>query len=214
MGYTHYWYREREIKPESYQAIVQDFRRLLAVLERQGVKLAGGSGEGEPRLDTENVCFNGTVNCRHPANHELVIPWPTAKAGGVGTTAIAGHWFAGVEISTRCCNGDCSYETFDFPRVTISQPVPAVSYYDLNRKPVYSSKQTVGRIFGCCKTAFRPYDWAVTAFLVTAKHYLKGKLIVRSDGESTHWQDARLLCQLELGYGMEFNLDNDEEERR
>jgi hypothetical protein len=30
--------------------------------------------------------------------------------------------------------------------------------------------------------------------------------VVRSDGEMAHWQDAMMLCQLELGYGMDFQL--------
>jgi hypothetical protein len=66
----------------------------------------------------------------------------------------------------------------------------------------------VGKYFGFCKTAFKPYDWAVTAFLIIAKHYLGDRILVHSDGTSANWHDARLICQIELGYGMEFKGDD------
>jgi len=209
MGYTHYWYRDKEIDPEVYTTIVMDFQKLIPILERQGIKLADGMGEDVPQIDYEDVWFNGDSHCGHPANHELVIPWPTERASGVSADnqAINGEWFAGVQVDKRCCNGDCSYETFGFPRViTKAEPVGEILYYDQSGKPVYNSKPTVGKYFDCCKTAFRPYDWAVTAFLVIAKHHLRDKIIVRSDGELPQWQDAMLLCQLELDYGMDFKL--------
>ena len=104
-------------------------------------------------------------------------------------------WFAGAEISTRCCDGDCSYETFDFP-----QKIKIGEF----QKP----DKGTGKYFDCCKTAFRPYDVAVTAFLIIAKHYLKDTIQIESDGEEEQWFDAKLLCQMELGYGLEYNLKN------
>lgn len=210
MGYTHYWYRAKRIDGEHYKAIVDDFHKIVPVLEREGVKLGDGIGKYEPIIDYDEIVFNGSVRCGHPKNHEVVIPWPTKAANGVGASAVAidGHWFAGVQLQTRCCDGDCSYETLSFPKVlTDKEPVGEVSYYDMSRQPVYNKKAIVGRYFDCCKTAFRPYDWAVTAFLVIVKHYLGDKIIVQSDGELPQWQDAMLLCQIELGYGMEFKLD-------
>jgi hypothetical protein len=64
-----------------------------------------------------------------------------------------------------------------------------------------------GLYFDFCKTAFRPYDMAVTACLVIAKHYLQDRIVVRSDGDDDQWQDAKWLCQIELGYGLDFHLD-------
>lgn len=212
MGYAHYWYREREIDRDAYKAIVDDFKKIVPLFATEGVKLADGFGDGEPRIDYNEVCFNGSRHCGHPENHNIVIPWPIKTANGVGANAeaISGRWFAGVEVQTRCCDGDCSYETLYFPKViTKQEPVGEICYYDIERRPVYREKATVGKYFDCCKTAFRPYDWAVTAFLVIVKHYLGGKIIVRSDGELPQWQDAMLLCQLDLGYGMEFQLDGD-----
>ncbi len=192
MGYTHYWYREKEIEAPTYQAIVDDFRKLLPIFARSDVPLADGMGEGYPQLDAEMVYFNGSENCGHPKNKELVIPWPAKTAQGIGNKvdAINGKWFAGAVVDARTCDGDCSYETFAFPRIEDGEA------------------NEDGKYFNCTKTAFRPYDWAVTAFLVIAKHYLGEKITVHSDGEMAQWQDAMLLCQLELDYGMEFRIDS------
>jgi len=212
MGYTHYWYRDKEIDSQVYRSIVDDFKKLLHTFETHCIKLGDARGEGEPIIDYDEVSFNGLRNCGHPKNHNIVIPWPSKTASGVGVsnTAIRGKWFAGVELETRCCNGDCSYESFSFPRVIEPEdwhePVGEISYYKASGEPVYQDPSCIGKYFYFCKTAYRPYDWAVTAFLVIAKHYLKDRLIVHSDGELHHWQDAMLLCQLELGYGLDFRL--------
>ena len=197
MGYTHYWYRQKEIAPETYSSIVQDFRQLLPVFDKWGVKLAGGLGEGEPQIDSEGVWFNGDQHCGHNSDTELHIAWPAPDARGVIrgaaiTEAVAGAWFAGALIRARCCDGDCSHETFHFPRTL---------------EPHEWQEPKNGLYFEFCKTAFKPYDLAVTAFLVIAKHHLQDRLMVHSDGDEAHWQDAKWLCQLELGYGLDFQLD-------
>lgn len=197
MGYTHYWRRPKEIDPEKFRLIVSDFSRLLPKLAEMGVPLAGGDGEGEPVIDEEEVWFNGSKNCGHPVDHSVVIPWPMPGAGGVAvnTEVAKGTWFAGTTLEARCCDGDCSYETFWFPRV--------------HRPRDWEKPDREGRYFDFCKTAFRPYDLAVTAFLVIAKHHLGDRLVVASDGDEAHWFDAKLLCQMELGYGLGFRLDEE-----
>lgn len=198
MGYTHYWYRDKEIPQEKFSAIVEDFAMLLPVFAENGVKLAGGLGEGLPEVNDKEVWFNGSENCGHPMNHSIVMPWPAKGAGGVGDseTADVGTWYAGAKIITRCCDGDCSYETFNFPQ-------------KMELKGWQEPDNENRKYFNCCKTAFRPYDLAVTAFLVIAKHHLGDSIIVRSDGEEEHWFDAKLLCQLNLDYGVSFKLDYD-----
>lgn len=95
-------------------------------------------------------------------------------------------------IDKRTCDGSCDYETFVFDRKREAQN--------------YQTKRPDGLHFDCCKTAFRPYDLAVTAFLVIAKHHLKDRLKVSSDGEPQHWFDAQMLCKVNLGYGLDFVL--------
>ncbi len=194
MGYTHYWYRKAVIEQGVYSAIVADFKQMLPRLAEMGVKLGDGWGRGEAVVNDEEVSFNGLVNCGHPENASLVIPWPSSKAGGIGTaaTAVAGSWFEGSVIDARCCDGDCSYETFDFPRET--------TY------PDWASPEKDGLYFNFCKTAFRPYDLAVIVFLIIAKHHLKDEFRVASDGSDNHWFDGKLLCQMELGYGQDFQF--------
>ncbi|MFN3466712.1 MAG: hypothetical protein ACK4WF_03315 [Candidatus Brocadiales bacterium] len=194
MGYTHHWYRQKEIDKGVFSAIVKDFRKLLPVLEKEGVKLAGSMGEGEPEITDDFVCFNGSRYCGHKKDEAVVIPWPTETAGGIAKNETenvkAGHWFAGVLLEKRTCNGDCSYEDFVFERMY--EPTG------------WERPKEGGLYFSCCKTAFRPYDLAVTAFLVIAKHYLEDNIRVVSDGREAHWFDGKMLCQQELGYGLEY----------
>lgn len=204
MGYTHYWYRIRELPKKEFVQTVEDFKRLLPLFKVLDVKLGDGRGENEPILNDDDVIFNGLVKCGHPVNNEIVIPWPATTRDKIATKngvapnsedAIVGHWFAGVTLNQRTCNGDCSYETFDFPRVFKS---------DYEQK-----KEGTELLLACCKTAYRPYDLAVTAFLIIAKHYLGEAIRVSSDGEMKDWWDAATMCQNALGYGHDFKLRDD-----
>lgn len=212
MGYTHHWYRQKTIKTTTYKFIVDDFQKLLPVFDRNDTPLAGGTGEGYPIINYDEVIFNGSAHCGHPVNKELIIPWPSATAKGLGNkpnAIINGQRFASATVDARTCNGNCSYETFYFPRIIEDiEPASIISYHDMSGKPVYNNPKIVGKYSNCTKTAFRPYDWAVTAFLIIAKHYLGNKILVHSDGHIPQWQDAMLLCQLELGYGLDFQIDD------
>lgn len=216
MGYTHYWYRDAVIDVDVFKKIVRDFKIIAEHLRAIGVPLADGLGKGYPELNDEIVCFNGPEKCGHPKNHNVVIPLPSETASGIGVSnsqqAICGTWFAGATINSRCCNGDCSYETFHFPRIMKprsdwDKPVSEINYYKENGTPVYNDKRVVGKWFACCKTAYRPYDLAVNCFLIIAKHYLGDKILVHSDGEIQHWMDGIKLCGLILQYGEDFKLD-------
>jgi hypothetical protein len=164
-----------------------------------GVRLGNAFGQDVPLIGPDNVVFNGIEDCGHPVNKEIGIAWPATGARGVGATTspIAGDWFAGATLSTRACSGDCSHETFSFPRVFQPQSWEEV-------KPE--------GWFAFCKTAYKPYDFAVTAFLVIAKHYLGDLLRVSTDGEDNDWHDAKVLCQFHLGYGWEMKISGDDAE--
>lgn len=60
-----------------------------------------------------------------------------------------------------------------------------------------------------CKTAFRPYDFAVQVALIIAHHRLVSAdgMQVSSD-EPDQWKDAVSICEHYLGYGKDFTLDN------
>jgi len=193
MGYTHYWYRKETIEASIFKAIVSDFKQLIPQMELLGVKLAGPLGKGKPELTNNLISFNGPEDCGHPKNASVMIPWPSSGATSIGDSkdSISGQWFAGALLSARTCNGDCSYETCYIPRVV---------------KPNKWEPTNRDKIFACCKTAYRPYDWAVTAALIVFKHHLKDACSVSSDGEDEHWEDGRRLVQTVLGYGAAWHI--------
>ena len=198
MGYTHYWRRPEVVDYKTMSAIVEDFKKVLPTIDSAGIELAGGDGSGEAIITKEIVKFNGKENCGHAKDDDIGIAWPAKLAGGVGNQfmqdAKVGQWFAGAELSTRVCGGDCSHETFYFPRLL---------------KAERWEKPEGGLYFDFTKTAFKPYDLAVTAFLIIAKKQLGDQIKVSSDGEVEHWIDAAMICQIELGYGADVSIDKE-----
>ena len=215
MGYTHYWYRNKEIPEDIFKKIVDDFRKLLPSFKMLGIQLANGVGEGEPKINYEYVIFNGSINSGNP-EADIDLPWPDDDIillfpAPDPKKAISGKWLGGDLLKQRACGRDCSYETFYFPRIEDEGHVTGpIAYYDINGNPVYHDKRLIGKYSNSCKTSFRPYDLAVISFLTIAKHYLNDEIIVYTDGLYQHWADAFLLCQDQLGYGEEYNIKNGE----
>jgi hypothetical protein len=119
MGYTHYWRRPRVIPAKIFQAIRRDFERIILPLADSGVYVADGLGEGVPVITDDDIRFNGLRYCGHSRNESISIPFPSADASGIGPSESASEessdgWTTAVKH--RCCDGKCSYETFDFPR--------------------------------------------------------------------------------------------------
>lgn len=200
MGYSHYWHRPPAIADDVFQRIRTDFERLILRLEELGVPIAGGDGENEPEINDSNIRFNGVRYCEHPENEDIVIPYPSEHARGVGSseTAILGPWYnVGVELKHRCCGSRCAHEPFCFPK-------RAPENSEISIEP-----ETAGLVDGWTKTAFKPYDIAVTSALLIAKRYLRDQLVVESNGADPQWADARELCQKHLGYGDWFGIIED-----
>lgn len=195
MGYTHYWQRPRVIPDETFRQIKSDFERLILPLSNAGVELADGLGEGIPEITDEVIRFNGLSECGHPQTDELVIPYPSEQAHGIGpsSTAIDGSYYdLGVTVKHRCCNGRCSFETFSFARTKEVRPDEVPEDNGLYGEHV--------------KTGFRPYDVAVTSVLLVAKHCLRDQFVVHSNGGDAQWADAKRICQMVLGYGDWFGI--------
>jgi hypothetical protein len=107
------------------RSIAADFSKLLPIFAEMNIQLAGGCGEGLPEITAKKLWFNGNEHCGH-AQADLGIAWPAKHAASLRTypdnhgngtqqTAqqeVTGQWFAGAELQTRTCNGDCSHETF------------------------------------------------------------------------------------------------------
>lgn len=210
MGYTHYWYREKEIDAETYGKIISDFKAAMPGFKWLGLPLAGPMGKGKPIVTESEVRFNGLERCGH-AQRDLGITWPaaTVKNGTAPSTelAVVGSWFAGAQLDQRTCGGDCSHETIAFDRVQVTQ-FERRDGSKWSKDPQKEGKER-GLYFEFCKTAYKPYDLAVTIFLVIAKHYLGKRLLVSSDGEIQHWTEAVGVCNRAFGYGDEFVLETD-----
>ena len=208
MGYTHYWYREKEIEGAAFSEIVRDFERLSPLFKVLDIQLGDGLGENTPIINEAEVLFNGLSDCGHPKNGHIALAWPSdgPKFGTAPNSegSICGTWCAGIVLNQRTCGGDCSYETFYFPRTLPDRdkPLGKIAYYT-NGGAVYRKPERVGKYFGSCKTNFRPYDLVVQVFLIIAKHHLGDRIIVTSDGKMQHWIDAAKICQNAFGYGMD-----------
>ncbi len=184
MGYTHSWNRPTIIEPATFNAIRKDLLALLPALEMAGSPLADAYGREEPEIGPEFIGFNRVACCGHASNPGIKIPWPARDAHGIGDNAGLGG-----TLPYRTCNGDCSYEPVWFERCQAA-----------------GTENGITESF--CKTAFRPYDLAVTAFLVIARHHLGSRFEVQTDGELGHWADAFALCQDMLGYGAGYGFHN------
>lgn len=204
MGYTHYWRRSKELPEHIFVRVVADFKKVVEEIEKNGVILYGGLGVGEPEINNDCIRFNGNSECNH-AQRPLGITWPADVAGGVNVKDgdSGQNWFAGRLLNNRTCGGDCSHETFSLPR--IYEPAD----WEKEFAEEYAKDDPYGRYFAFCKTAYKPYDLAVTCCLIIAQHYLDGYIKITSDGTAEQWFDSKQLCQMVLGYGLEFKLLNE-----
>jgi hypothetical protein len=64
-----------------------------------------------------------------------------------------------------------------------------------------------GKYFVFCKTARKPYDIAVTTFLLIAKYYLGDDIKVSSDGIKEDWNEADVLVRHILKYDVLEEID-------
>jgi hypothetical protein len=232
MGYTHYYYVSGEFDAESFAKVAADFKKMVTPLKHLGVMLGDGVGKDYPIISPKRITFNGLEKCGH-AKRDLGITWPSNNASGVlknGTDTILAditksRWFAGVQLESRVCGGDCSHETF-----SLEQKLDTVmtrydgSTYEMEPQKEYKSytnsdgiqdrtdKDKIGKYFQCTKTAYKPYDLAVTVCLVIAKHHLGEQIVIHSDGTMNNWHEAMNLCHHFLGYGLGFSLDDEDSE--
>ena len=98
-------------------------------------------------------------------------------------------------------NGRPEHETFSIDRD-----------FDMYSRNHLTNLDNDGRSFSFCKTAMKPYDLAVTACLIVFTYH-QPDILVSLDGEDRDWVKAKTLCQQVLGYGDNFRLPGDEDDR-
>lgn len=213
MGYTHYWRRPKTLNPVQFKAFSADCKKIFDYCQNElGIKLANSCGEigTEPEAKDTFIAFNGSdeqPSGLWTTSEHVSIPWPSSKASLVDEIAdpsgkkTSGNWFAGTLVSQRVApldnmsgKGSGSYESVYIER--------SLKFEDNRYKPEPDKN---GNYFECCKTAYRPYDLAVTAVLIALKHYFP-ECTISSDGEDKDWLDGQFLCNNLLGYGMDFNI--------
>ena len=180
MGYCHHWQGSFDGDPANFPALRADFEKLILPLAEVGCLLAGPSGTGLPEFTDDFLAFNGLRHCGHELVDGPVVPYPAETASGIdaGPSQLLRVGFLAYAASRRC-DGACCHDSFV-----------------LRKRPG----------MGFVKTAFKPYDLAVTAALLIAKRYWGEKIEIRTDGSEVQWSDAKRLCQVHLGYGTSFRI--------
>ena len=232
MGYVHYYYVSEEFDAEAFAKVAVDFKKMVTSLKHLGVILAGSNGEDYPTISPTEICFNGLKKCGHAyRNFGDTSPSETAKgvlkngADTQITEIVKSAGLCGVNLETRACGGDCSHDTFilqqklktkfecsDGSVITMEAEEEYCTLKSLGGKRYKNPENEVGKYFHSTKTAYKPYDLAVNVCLIIAKHYLGKDIVIRSDGKIDKWHEAMQLCQHFLGYGLEFNIDDDDED--
>lgn len=123
---------------EAFKKISKELNEVLPKIQQeQDFVLRGGLGEGEPRINENEVWFNGD-----------------------GTN-----------------NQDLDLETF------------AIDLFEAGNYRKVEEYEKEG-VFGFCKTARKPYDFAVMISLMVIKHHIGSDFSISSDGDFNEWEEA------------------------
>lgn len=205
MGFLQGWRRPKSIERSTFEAIVEDFRKLVGPLRTMGVKLGDTWGQGEPVLNEECVSFNGLANCgctpvKNPLVEHLMgrlldnyVTAPSLQVAAQRTLVEHGFEYSedhfDIDWAQRRCPGCCTYESFHFPREQ-------------------RTRENLAYLSDAVKTNRRPYDLAVSAFLLVAKKHIGHGFEIHSGGRDAWWDEPRELCQRVLGYGANMRLES------
>ena len=108
-----------------------------------------------PSKDASGVCFAYKKGQALQIQTELIqnlsgAGWECGvhEPLALGDSDVSGLWYAGCEIKTRTCDGDCSHESFCLPRV--------LSQEDIDFKRRVRSRNPGNYYLEYCKTAYKP----------------------------------------------------------
>ncbi|MGV8122724.1 MAG: hypothetical protein AB2L14_23430 [Candidatus Xenobiia bacterium LiM19] len=191
MGYSHYWAPSEPIEERGFSGIFHDFSKLYSLEDRR-IKdiIRGPHGEGLPIISDSLISFNGDRHCRHESDKKVLFYVP-GKGEILTPSTLYGTHVESSPVRT-CSSGKCSCET-----ITL--------FSTANRKFVDLYEADNDFFLGSVKTNYKPYDLAVQCLLIIVNRHVKNCRI-SSDGDDEYWFDAKLLCQMNLGYGLSFHL--------
>ena len=194
MGFSHMWYTQKIIDEKKFNLVTNDFLKLLPIFEELNIPIMGPNGIGNPIIDKNQIALNGKTHCNHN-RQDIFNAWPINNAKGIHNlknNEIYKKYVVGIStmISTRTCNGDCSYEPLIINRIHSKLSHTSIDKNSLNDLQCFSS----------CKTGFRPYDIVVMAVLSIAKYHLQDLIRIKSDGKFEYWQDVIILLEHFLHY--------------
>lgn len=58
-GYTHYWRNPDGFSDQQWKKLVAEAKKILAAAKKDGIKIAGLDGTGQPEFDDDHIAFNG-----------------------------------------------------------------------------------------------------------------------------------------------------------
>ena len=71
MGYTHYYNRPKELDKSTFALFVADAKKIVAAVEKRGIKLGNWDGKASPSLTNSKVSLNGVGEDAHES---FIIP--------------------------------------------------------------------------------------------------------------------------------------------
>jgi len=177
MGYTHYYYYKNPIVDlaNKTNALVKDreahkdFPEHIVYVKR--IKKHAAAFQ---KISSElNGVFKHLPEYSFNAGCDKEYKLELAGGNGIGNPEITPEqiWFNGTES-----NG-MDHETF------------SLNLFDMS---YYNSVDQMGKdgVFNFCKTARKPYDFAVCIALMVIKHHLGADFSISSDGNSKDWQPS------------------------
>lgn len=182
MGYTHYWYRVKDLS-EGWNEFVRDVKRVYKNLpkysesaggfyENEPIKICGGLGKGKPVFDKDEIWFNG--DSKRDLDHET-------------------FWLVrNVDREVK------KYEKYLIDEGFTNEDAREFATQRLTLK-------SDGYYFRFCKTARKPYDFFVCCVLILAKIHFGDKIRIRTDGGLENWAPVFYFMQ-KLGFKIPKNL--------
>ena len=166
MGYTHYSYRvKKDFDYATWDAFIADCK--LAVKHFPKTIENGYTGNGKQYPLVLNGCFK----YKTAKFTKEMVHFNGGENCGRSKQGDDGDGWSDTETN------DLGHETFHLSRKYQK------SYYEGNDDTWQ---------FSCCKTAYKPYDFAVMVVMLLYKSYFKADVKISSDGEwEQEWKPAR-----------------------